>query len=149
MKISEILEKLNRKEFVLPPFQREFVWNDKEKIVEFVDSLCRGYPIGSIIIWKPTEVDIKEEIKERAIQASVKGEPLYARDYILDGQQRLTTIFRIFHGNSFVFKGEELILHFDTENEKFGFVEILRKLFPSSSIKALEMDPTIPLKRKN
>jgi uncharacterized protein with ParB-like and HNH nuclease domain len=32
MKISEILEKLNRKEFVLPPFQREFVWNDKERL---------------------------------------------------------------------------------------------------------------------
>jgi uncharacterized protein with ParB-like and HNH nuclease domain len=122
MKIYEILEKLNRKEFILPPFQREFVWNDKEKIVEFVDSLYRGYPIGSVIIWKPTEEDIKEEIKERAIQASVKGEPLYARDYILDGQQRLTTIFRIFHGDPFIFKGEEFILHFDIENEEFCFI---------------------------
>jgi len=128
MKISEILEKLNRKEFVLPPFQREFVWNDKEKIIEFVDSLYRGYPIGSIIIWKPTEEDIKEEIKERAIQASVKGEPLYARDYILDGQQRLTTICRIFNGDPFVFKGEEFILYFDTENEEFCFVRKSEKI---------------------
>jgi uncharacterized protein with ParB-like and HNH nuclease domain len=37
VKISEILEHLNRKELVLPPFQREFVWNDKEKIEEFVE----------------------------------------------------------------------------------------------------------------
>ena len=123
MKISEILEHLNRKEFVLPPFQREFVWNDKEKIEKFVDSLYRGYPIGSVIIWKPSEEDIKDEIKERVIQASVKGEPVYARDYILDGQQRLTTICRIFHGDPFVFKGEEFILHFDIENEKFCFIK--------------------------
>jgi hypothetical protein len=123
MIISEILVHLNRKELVLPPFQREFVWNDKEKIEKFVDSLYRGYPIGSIIIWKPTEEDIKEEIKERTIQASVKGTPLYAKDYILDGQQRLTTIYRIFHGDPFIFKGEEFILHFDTENEKFCFVK--------------------------
>jgi uncharacterized protein with ParB-like and HNH nuclease domain len=123
MIISEILVHLNRKELVLPPFQREFVWNDKEKIEKFVDSLYRGYPIGSIIIWKPTEEDIREEIKERTIQASVKGTPLYAKDYILDRQQRLTTIYRIFHGDPFIFKGEEFILHFDTENEKFCFVK--------------------------
>lgn len=107
---------------MLPPFQRNFVWNDPEKIVKFVDSLYREYPVGSIIIWKPSEEDIKEEIKGRPIEASVKGEQLYARDYILDGQQRLTTIYRIFQGDPFVFKGEELLLHFDIENEKFCFV---------------------------
>jgi uncharacterized protein with ParB-like and HNH nuclease domain len=137
MKISEILEHLRRKELVLPPFQREFVWNDAEKIEKFVDSLYRGYPIGSIIIWKPTEEDIKEEFKGRVIQATVKDEPLYARDYVLDGQQRLTTIYRIFHGDSFIFKGEEFILHFDVENEKFCFVkkgERLNNLIPFHEI---------------
>jgi len=123
MKINEILERLDRKEWVLPPFQRDFVWNDKEKIIKFVDSLYRGYPIGSIIIWKPHEKDIKEDIKERAICATVKGEPLYARDYILDGQQRLTTIFRIFKGDPFVFKGEDFVLHFNIKDESFVFLK--------------------------
>mgnify|MGYP000539447754 CR=1 FL=1 len=123
MKIYEILEHLNRKELVLPPFQRDFVWNDAKKIIKFVDSLYRGYPVGSIIIWKPSEEDIKEEMRGRAIEASLKGEPLYARDYILDGQQRLTTIYRIFHGDPFIFRDEEFILHFNIENEEFCFVK--------------------------
>ena len=133
MKIYEILERLNRKEWLLPPFQRDFVWNDMGKIIKFVDSLYRGYPIGSIIIWRPSE----EEIKGRIIEASVKGEPWYPREYILDGQQRLTTIYRIFQGDSFVFKGEEFILHFDIENEKFCFVkkgEKIKKIVPFHEI---------------
>jgi len=123
MKIFEILEHLNRKEWVLPPFQRDFVWNDKEKIIKFVDSLYRDYPIGSIIIWKPHEEDIKEEIRGRPIDATVSREPLWTKKYILDGQQRLTTICRIFNGDPFVFKGREFILHFDVKNEKFCFLE--------------------------
>lgn len=121
MRLHEILEHLNREEFMLPPFQRDFVWNDKEKIIKFVDSLYRGYPIGSIIMWKPSEKDIKEEIEGRKIESSTKGGPLYAREYILDGQQRLTTIHRIFQGEPFIFKGEEFILHFDIEKEEFCF----------------------------
>ena len=123
MKINEILEHLNRKEFVLPPFQRDFVWNNMEKIIKFVDSMYKGYPIGSIIIWKPSEEDLREEIKARSIAASVKGEPLYAKDYILDGQQRLTTICRVFQGDPFVFKNEEFVLHFNIENEEFLFIK--------------------------
>ena len=108
MKIYEILEKLNRKEWVLPPFQREFVWNDEEKIIKFVDSLYRDYPIGSIIIWKPHPKEIKEELKERLISAPSKEEPIYPKEFILDGQQRLTTISRILVARSLFSKEKNL-----------------------------------------
>ena len=128
MKISEVIAKLDRKEWWLPPFQRDFVWNDKIKVVKFVDSLYRGYPIGSVTIWKPHVEDIKEfkKVREvivgRLISAPTSGEPFWSTEYILDGQQRLTTISRIFAGAPFIFGGEEHILHFDIKNEEFKFL---------------------------
>ena len=124
MQISEVIARLNRKEWWLPPFQRDFVWNDKTKVVKFVDSLYRGYPIGSVTIWRPHVEDIKELQKiGRAISAPSSGEPVWSTEYILDGQQRLTTISRIFAGAPFVFKGDQHILHFDIEKEEFRFLK--------------------------
>jgi len=129
MKISEVLGKLERKEWILPPFQRDFVWNDKEKVAKFVDSLYKDYPIGSITIWRPHIEDIKEmqKIREviggRPISVPSSGEPVWSTEYILDGQQRLTTISRIFNGVPFIFGKDEFILHFDIENEEFHFLK--------------------------
>jgi hypothetical protein len=129
MKLSEVIAKLNRKEWWLPPFQRDFVWNEKIKVIKFVDSLYRWYPIGSVTIWKPHIKDIeemqriREKIGGRPISAPASGEPVWSTEYILDGQQRLTTISRIFAGAPFVFGGEEHILHFDIKNEEFWFLK--------------------------
>ena len=62
-------------------------------------------------------------MKERLISVPSKGEPWYPKEFILDGQQRLTTIGRIFNGVSFIFRGEEFILHFDIKNEEFRFLK--------------------------
>ena len=127
MEISEVIAKLDRKEWWLPPFQRDFVWNDKTKVIRFVDSLYRGYPIGSVTIWKPHIKDIeellriREKIGGRPISAPTSGEKTWYTEYILDGQQRLTTIKRIFDGAPFIFAGEEHILHFNIDNEEFQF----------------------------
>ena len=53
MKLLEIKEKISREEWVLPPFQREFVWNEEKKIIEFIESVFNEWPIGSIILWVP------------------------------------------------------------------------------------------------
>lgn len=124
MKILEILEKIQREEWVLPPFQRDFVWTDRRKLIDFVDSLYKGYPIGSIIIWNPSE-DIH---KKRKLQVEASGEPYHPQEYIMDGQQRLTTIARIFDGQPFTFQKYPYILHFDIEKKEFRFIEEDRKV---------------------
>jgi hypothetical protein len=43
-------------EIKLPMFQREFVW-DKEQSAKLIDSLLKGYPIGTFIFWKTREVE--------------------------------------------------------------------------------------------
>ena len=49
--VQAVLEGIHRKDYLLPAIQREFVW-DPDQIRQLVDSLMRGYPIGSFLFWK-------------------------------------------------------------------------------------------------
>ncbi len=51
--VQEILAGIHEKRYLLPAIQREFVW-DQDQIRRLVDSLMRGYPIGSFLLWKST-----------------------------------------------------------------------------------------------
>ncbi|MBU4204855.1 DUF262 domain-containing protein, partial [Patescibacteria group bacterium] len=124
MKLSEIKEKLLREEWVLPPFQREYVWNEENRLIGFIESIFRDWPIGSIIIWVPNQ-EFHENIKKRKLQISSKEKPKYqyAQDYIIDGQQRITTLMRILNNDSFIFGEKEKKMSFNFRDGKFFFVE--------------------------
>lgn len=74
----------------IPQFQRDFVWS-KAKSAKLLDSIVKGYPIGTFILWKTNE-------RLRSIR-NLGGVPLPdtpagdAVKYVLDGQQRLTSLF--------------------------------------------------------
>lgn len=50
--MSTILEKVTNGEFLIPEFQRDFVW-EKRQMIALFDSIIKGFPIGSIILWAP------------------------------------------------------------------------------------------------
>lgn len=89
----------------LPMFQREFVW-DKEQSAKLIDSILKGYPIGTFIFWKTKEVlrSVKE-IGNHPLPETPKGD--YAQ-YILDGQQRITSLFAIRKGIRITKEGKEI-----------------------------------------
>lgn len=77
----------------IPAFQRDFVWNNEKKL-ELFDSIKRGYPIGSILFWRPDndfEDNIDFEIKN--IGTYIIPQRTIDFFYILDGFQRLSTLF--------------------------------------------------------
>ncbi|MDH0419092.1 MULTISPECIES: DUF262 domain-containing protein [Delftia] len=79
----------------LPMFQREFVW-DKEQSAKLIDSILKGYPIGTFIFWKTREaLRSVKDIGNHSLPESPKGD--YAQ-YILDGQQRITSLYAIRKG---------------------------------------------------
>lgn len=99
--VQDVLEGIHRKDYLLPAIQREFVWN-ADQVRRLVDSLMRGYPIGSFLFWKvgPQRArdyafyDFLTDYHERdhpyATKAIVpQGQGVTA---ILDGQQRLTAL---------------------------------------------------------
>ncbi len=86
--MEELLDELHSGKLRIPRFQRPFVWKPSE-MLELFDSLYQGYPIGSLLFWESSEpLESHEYIGP--IRVPSPPQPL---TYILDGQQRLTTIF--------------------------------------------------------
>lgn len=102
--ISQAMNYIDNNNYVLPAFQREFVWK-AEQIENLFDSLMRGYPTSSMLFWKvkgetKTNWNFYKFINKYVLNArnywvknelfnSISSNDFYA---ILDGQQRLTAI---------------------------------------------------------
>ena len=79
----------------IPQFQRDFVWT-KEQTARLIDSILRGYPIGTFILWKTSE-DLRSyrEIGNHTLASPPQGDPV---EYVLDGQQRITSLYAVRKG---------------------------------------------------
>ncbi len=116
LKIATILDYIDNGHMVLPEFQRGYVWN-RDQVRGLFDSLYRGYPIGGLLVWQTESKGVGYR----------GGEPLAAGmvDLLLDGQQRMTSIYGVvrgrppafFDGNANTFMG----LYFHLEDENFIF----------------------------
>lgn len=77
----------------LPTFQRSSVW-DLTKVKKLIESLLRDRPVGTLLLVPSDE----ERFRSRPIQGSETGTPVaHGGELILDGQQRLTALWRAFH----------------------------------------------------
>lgn len=95
--ITVILERILAGEYVIPEFQRDFVWSVRQ-IIELFDSIINGYPIGSLILWKPESESFKtlNNIGGISLSANQSGTDTM---YILDGRQRLTALASVLYSN--------------------------------------------------
>ena len=104
-KYSVLFNDIDGGQTKIPQFQRDFVW-DKARTATLIDSILKGFPIGTFILWKTKErlrhmrnignADLKEPDRGDAIQ------------YILDGQQRITSLYAVRKGLVFTHDGEEV-----------------------------------------
>lgn len=116
MKISEILNQIDLGSYALPEFQRGYVWN-RDQVKKLMMSLYRGYPIGGLLIWV-TRTDPTITRGDGQLTPGVVN-------LILDGQQRITSLYGIirghapkfFDGNANSFIG----LYFNIKEEYFEF----------------------------
>jgi uncharacterized protein with ParB-like and HNH nuclease domain len=99
--IAQAIEHIHRNEYLLPAFQRDFVWS-AEQIEKLFDSLMKGYPISSMLFWKVkggTKTDFRfYKFLSAFIQYHrICNDPIPTdniNDFyaVLDGQQRLTSV---------------------------------------------------------
>ena len=79
----------------IPQFQRDFVWT-KAKSAKLLDSMLKGYPIGTFILWKTKEqLRSVRNIGDAELPETPKGD--FAKQ-VLDGQQRLTSLYATIRG---------------------------------------------------
>lgn len=88
--VSTLVSQIELGEIKLPEIQRGYVWKPTQ-VAKLVESLYRGYPSGSLLFW---QTDDAPEIRRIAI-ASPVAQPAVIPLYLLDGQQRLTSLHRV------------------------------------------------------
>ena len=90
MKISTILEKIDECQLFVPAFQREYVWK-RDDAKQLIDSLIKDYPTGTMLTWETANPpELKGSHKYNVSQGAVK--------LLLDGQQRVTTLYMLING---------------------------------------------------
>ncbi|MBC6477493.1 MAG: DUF262 domain-containing protein [Hormoscilla sp. GM7CHS1pb] len=93
LSIAYLINDIERGRIRIPSFQRGFVW-DRDRVLYFIDSIYKGFPFGSVLIWRTrTPLRIERNLGPYKLP---DNEPEYPIDYVLDGQQRITSIFGIF-----------------------------------------------------
>jgi hypothetical protein len=88
-RIDDLAKRILTGDIYLPKFQREFVW-EKAQVIDLLDSVARNYPIGSILLWQSKQ-ELRSESKIADLEIALP-KPEYPVNYLLDGQQRLSSI---------------------------------------------------------
>lgn len=101
--IKDAIDKIHNRQYLLPAIQRKFTWSSNQ-IEMLFDSILRGYPINSFMMWKISDNEIKSGYKfyefltefreffaENNKDIDTKGVPDF--EAIIDGQQRLTSLY--------------------------------------------------------
>jgi len=121
MKIATILDHIDNGHMALPEFQRGYVWN-RDQVRGLFESLYKRHPVGGLLVWV-TESDTAQFRGEGSLSPGVV-------QLILDGQQRITSLYgvvrgnppKFFDGNRQAFTG----LYFNLESESFNFYQPMK-----------------------
>ena len=87
-KYSDLISDIEKGIIKIPKFQREFVWGI-DRTAKLLDSILKGYPIGTFILWKTDErINNIKNVGNLDIPPTPDGTKV---EYVLDGQQRITS----------------------------------------------------------
>jgi predicted nucleic acid-binding protein len=106
------VEDLLQGKIVIPSIQRDFVWM-RTDVRDLFDSLYRGYPVGALLLW---QTNLHAPFRTAAVVQSAK--PSQQPLYLLDGQQRLTSLAWVYRPESKA-DGRLIDLRFDVRTEEF------------------------------
>ena len=120
MQVSQILNHIDSGDMALPKFQRGYVWN-RDQVRALMDSLYRRHPVGSLLVWATAADDATHRGDQELAPGVVR--------LLLDGQQRITSLYGIIRGKSpTFFDGNARAftdLYFHIGNAEFRFYQRL------------------------
>ena len=123
--INALVENIDSGELSLPDLQRPFVWK-RSRVRDLFDSLYHGYPAGYFLFWStPAPVDSHKVGTSPGVLKGLK--------MIVDGQQRLTSLWAVMKGQPVVTDKNELQLiriSFNPLSEEFAVADAARENDP-------------------
>ena len=123
--LTHLIEEIRHGNLALPDIQRPFVWSHS-KVRELFDSMYRGFPVGTLLFWE-TEADVTTR------QIDTDSEQRDAKLLIVDGQQRLTSLFAVITGAEIVTKNfdkSRISIAFRPKDETFEVADAAIKRDP-------------------
>ena len=99
--INDLVEMIRSGQLRLPEMQRRYVWR-ATRVRDLIDSLYRGYPSGSILVW---ETDQAMPTVDMAVEQKVS--PFAGHKLLLDGQQRATSLSAVLRGEPVTVRGSK------------------------------------------
>jgi hypothetical protein len=114
MSYSELINDIESGIIKIPAFQRDFVWEMNDTIA-LLDSIYRGYPIGSFLFWETDEhLNSLRNIGNLPLEQVPEGR---FASYVLDGQQRITSLYASI--KEAVINNKKYLIYFDLDNKQF------------------------------
>lgn len=112
--LNSLIQNIDLGTIGLPDIQRPFVWKDT-KVRDLFDSLYKGYPVGYFLFWENANID-----GVKGIGTDVKQK--FANLLIVDGQQRLTSLYAVLKGQEVIrenYEKTKIIIAFNPIENKF------------------------------
>src|SRR5690554_2870673 len=142
VKYSDLISEIKTGQVKIPQFQRKFVW-DINSSAKLLDSIIKGYPIGTFIYWRTDErLRSIRNLGNIDLPEPRKGEFV---NYVLDGQQRLTSLFAALKGliirdeNGRESDYSQMFINFDAKEDEEIVITDPSKLSPKTFIKVKDL----------
>jgi hypothetical protein len=105
IELINLLKDIDEGKIRLPDFQRDFRW-EVNNISELLVSMMNGYPVGVLLFWNVKNIEKNKRLKSRLFEgvdeSKYRGEEEFL---VLDGQQRLTSLYQLFFKEFVTIKG--------------------------------------------
>ncbi len=133
--VGSLVGMIESGELQLPEIQRRYVWRGP-RVRDLVDSLYRGYPSGSILVW-----ETEQDIPTRKMGVDQGKTPFAGRKLLLDGQQRLTSLTAVLKGHQVAVRGRKkpIDILFNIDHPEGAPTEMIEVLTDEDS-PVLELD---------
>ena len=132
--VSTLLGQIESGQIGLPELQRPFVWN-RSQVRDLLDSLYRGYPAGYFLLWQASP-------DAGAVHIGADGKQTAPSLLVVDGQQRLTSLYAVFKG------APVFTERFDTVHIRIAFNPVRERFEVANSATAIDpewVDDVSPL----
>lgn len=113
-KIEDLMREISEGRLRIPSFQRRLAW-DRSDARKLVDSLYRGYPVGTLLFWETSTPAHKWRWGTLEVQANERTDAWM----VVDGQQRLVSLARVLLTADTPI--EDFALYFDLDSSQFVF----------------------------
>ncbi|MGQ3487609.1 GmrSD restriction endonuclease domain-containing protein [Roseovarius pacificus] len=91
--IRALIERVTSGDIRIPAFQRDFVW-EPDQVAFLIDSIYKNFPIGTVVFWQTDErLNTEKKLGSFELPEPRRDYPV---NYVLDGQQRITSLFSVF-----------------------------------------------------